>query len=100
MTLVSAEKHEFQVEKQAAMVSNTIKGMLAGPGPENRVEFPELGDKVLEEVFGRPPPPRPPPPAAPAGPPLPPARRSHRPAALIRFSGDPLPHEGTVGRVR
>ena len=30
--------------------------LLAGPGPENRVEFPELGDKVLEEVFGRPPP--------------------------------------------
>eukprot|EP01052_Picozoa_sp_SAG31_P001791 SAG31_NODE_60_length_29419_cov_39.876398_15_plen_110_part_00 len=32
ITLVSAEGHEFQVEKQAAMVSNTIKNMLTGEG--------------------------------------------------------------------
>ena len=32
ITLVSAEGHEFQVEKQAAMVSNTIKSMLTGEG--------------------------------------------------------------------
>ena len=32
ITLVSAEGHEFQVEKQAAMVSNTIKSMLTGGG--------------------------------------------------------------------
>ena len=30
--LISAEGHEFVVEKQAAMVSNTIKSMLTGPG--------------------------------------------------------------------
>eukprot|EP01047_Picozoa_sp_COSAG01_P006328 COSAG01_NODE_228_length_21104_cov_210.303832_34_plen_88_part_00 len=30
--LISKEGHEFSVEKQAAMVSNTIKNMLTGPG--------------------------------------------------------------------
>jgi transcription elongation factor B subunit 1 len=30
--LVSAEGHEFIVDKKAAMVSGTIKSMLSGPG--------------------------------------------------------------------
>ena len=30
--LITKEGHVFQVEKQAAMVSNTIKSMLTGPG--------------------------------------------------------------------
>ena len=35
--LVSKEGHEFSVEKQAAMVSNTIKSMLTGPGAPLRL---------------------------------------------------------------
>jgi|EP01049_Picozoa_sp_SAG25_P010133 hypothetical protein len=35
--LISKEGHEFSVEKQAAMVSNTIKNMLTGPGTCRRV---------------------------------------------------------------
>lgn len=30
--LVSAEGHEFIIDKNAAMVSGTIKSMLSGPG--------------------------------------------------------------------
>lgn len=53
--LVSKEGHEFSVEKQAAMVSNTIKSMLTGPGmfTENEsdtINFPEISKEVLEEV--------------------------------------------------
>ena len=38
--LVSKEGHEFSVEKQAAMVSNTIKSMLTGPGAPLRLLSP------------------------------------------------------------
>ena len=56
--LVSKEGHEFSVEKQAAMVSNTIKSMLTGPGmfTENEsdtINFPEISKEVLEEVRPR-----------------------------------------------
>ena len=56
--LVSKEGHEFSVEKQAAMVSNTIKSMLTGPGmfTENEsdtINFPEISKEVLEEVSQR-----------------------------------------------
>ena len=40
LKLVSKEGHEFSVEKQAAMVSNTIKSMLTGPGAPLRLLFP------------------------------------------------------------
>ena len=54
--LVSKEGHEFTVEKQAAMVSNTIKSMLTGPGmfteqESDTITFPEISKEVMEEVI-------------------------------------------------
>jgi hypothetical protein len=40
--LISKEGHEFTVEKQAAMVSNTIKSMLTGPGALPSIELQPL----------------------------------------------------------
>ena len=88
--LVSKEGHEFSVEKQAAMVSNTIKSMLTGPGmfTENEsdtINFPEISKEVLEEVSvwharaERHPPVDPAPPAPPA-----------RTATALRSSSPPL----------
>ena len=78
--LVTMEGHVFMVEKQAAMVSNTIKSMLTGPGESpsaerqatrrgawakfltrlrtgmfteqesDTVTFPEITKEVMEEV--------------------------------------------------
>ena len=44
--LVSKEGHEFSVEKQAAMVSNTIKSMLTGPGAPLRLFDVGGGEKI------------------------------------------------------
>ncbi len=43
--LVSKEGHEFSVEKQAAMVSNTIKSMLTGPGAPLRLLSPPAAQR-------------------------------------------------------
>jgi len=54
--LVSSDEHVFWCDKQAAMVSNTIKNMLTGPGvfaenESNRIEFPDIRGEILEEVI-------------------------------------------------
>jgi elongin-C len=51
--LVSAEGHEFFVDRQCAMVSGTIKAMLEGQFAENRgeVRLPEIAGHVLEKVI-------------------------------------------------
>lgn len=36
--LISAEGHEFIVDKKAAIVSGTIKSMLSGPGTNSRYD--------------------------------------------------------------
>eukprot|EP00741_Cyanophora_paradoxa_P013124 tig00020675_g12677.t1 len=53
--LISAEGHEFIIEKRAAMISNTIKNMLNTPGTfvENargQIELPDISTPVLEKV--------------------------------------------------
>jgi len=50
--LISAEGHEFYVHKKCAMVSGTIKAMLAGQFAESRgeVRFPEIPGIILERV--------------------------------------------------
>jgi transcription elongation factor B subunit 1 len=50
--LISAEGHEFYVHKKCAMVSGTIKAMLAGQFAESRgeVHFPEIPGIILERV--------------------------------------------------
>lgn len=51
--LISAEGHEFFVEKRCAMVSGTIKAMLSGQFAESRgeVRFPEIPGVILEKVI-------------------------------------------------
>eukprot|EP01041_Mallomonas_annulata_P008963 gene8963-18550_t len=51
--LVSAEGHEFFVDRKCAMVSGTIKAMLSGQFAESRgeVRFPEIPAVVLEKAI-------------------------------------------------
>lgn len=51
--LISAEGHEFYVDKRCAMVSGTIKAMLQSQFAESRgeVRFPEIPGVVLEKVI-------------------------------------------------
>ena len=51
--LVSAEGHEFYVDKRCAMVSGTIKSILSGQFAERRgeVRFPEIPGIILEKVI-------------------------------------------------
>jgi len=53
--LISAEGHEFIVDRKAAMVSGTIKSMLSGPGTFTEQElgeihFREISTPILEKV--------------------------------------------------
>merc|ERR1719311_1242920 len=52
--LVSSEGHEFLIEREAAMVSGTIKNMLSSPGmfveASGEIMFPEIKADVLEKV--------------------------------------------------
>lgn len=51
--LISAEGHEFFVDRRCAMVSGTIKSMLSGQFAESRgeIRFPEIPAIVLEKVI-------------------------------------------------
>ena len=51
--LVSAEGHEFYVHRKCAMVSGTIKTMLAGQFAESRgeIKFPEISGRILEKLI-------------------------------------------------
>ncbi|XVF46599.1 hypothetical protein PTKIN_Ptkin03bG0040200 [Pterospermum kingtungense] len=53
--LISAEGIEFVIDKEAAMVSQTIRNMLTSPGgfaeTEHReVTFPEISAVILEKI--------------------------------------------------
>ncbi|VFQ98188.1 unnamed protein product [Cuscuta campestris] len=53
--LISAEGFEFVIDKEAAMVSQTIRNMLTSPGgfaeTEHReVTFPEISTTILEKI--------------------------------------------------
>ncbi|WP_411023026.1 elongin-C [Salmonella sp. s51228] len=53
--LVSSDGHEFQIRKEHALTSATIKAMLSGPGAmleddDDRVEFRESPSHVLMKV--------------------------------------------------
>mmetsp|Transcript_2105 Transcript_2105/g.2422 ORF Transcript_2105/g.2422 Transcript_2105/m.2422 type:complete len:106 (+) Transcript_2105:218-535(+) len=51
--LVSAENHEFFIERKVAMKSATISAMLSGSFQESSgvVRFPEIGTEILEKVI-------------------------------------------------
>mmetsp|Transcript_115581 Transcript_115581/g.248365 ORF Transcript_115581/g.248365 Transcript_115581/m.248365 type:complete len:102 (-) Transcript_115581:71-376(-) len=51
--LISAEGHEFFVNRKCAMVSGTIKAMLSGQFAESsgEVRFPEIPALILEKVI-------------------------------------------------
>eukprot|EP01117_Protostelium_nocturnum_P000368 TRINITY_DN1042_c0_g1_i1.p1 TRINITY_DN1042_c0_g1~~TRINITY_DN1042_c0_g1_i1.p1 ORF type:complete len:102 (+),score=32.34 TRINITY_DN1042_c0_g1_i1:110-415(+) len=54
--LVSVEKHEFILDRKAAMVSGLIKSMLSGPGgfteqQKGVIEFQEISTPILEKVI-------------------------------------------------
>jgi hypothetical protein len=54
--LISAEGHEFIVDKKAAMVSGTIKSLLNSPGTFTEQElgeihFREISTPILEKVI-------------------------------------------------
>lgn len=51
--IISAEGHEFFIEKRCAMVSGTIKAMLSGQFAESRgeVRFPEIPGVIMEKVI-------------------------------------------------
>jgi transcription elongation factor B subunit 1 len=51
--LISAEGHEFFIDRRCAMVSGTIKAMLSGQFAESRgeVRFPEIPGVILERVI-------------------------------------------------
>ena len=51
--LISAEGHEFFIDRRCAIVSGTIKAMLSGQFAESRgeVRFPEIPGVVLERVI-------------------------------------------------
>eukprot|EP01089_Gocevia_fonbrunei_P014539 TRINITY_DN399_c0_g1_i1.p1 TRINITY_DN399_c0_g1~~TRINITY_DN399_c0_g1_i1.p1 ORF type:complete len:104 (-),score=23.77 TRINITY_DN399_c0_g1_i1:118-429(-) len=53
--LISAEGHEFIVDRKAAMVSGTIKSMLSGPGAfeeqaAGEINFREISTPILEKT--------------------------------------------------
>jgi transcription elongation factor B subunit 1 len=50
--LISAEGHEFFVDRRCAVVSGTIKAMLSSQFAEKRgeVRFPEIPGVILEKV--------------------------------------------------
>ncbi|XP_071723060.1 uncharacterized protein [Rutidosis leptorrhynchoides] len=53
--LISAEGFEFVVDKEAAMVSHTIRNMLTSPGgfaesQLGEVTFPEISTTILEKI--------------------------------------------------
>jgi len=54
--LISAEGHEFIIDRKAAMVSGTIKSMLSGPGAFEEqalgeINFREISTPILEKVI-------------------------------------------------
>lgn len=51
--LKSSEGHEFYVDRKCAMVSGTIRTMLAGQFAESRgeISFPEIPGLVLEKLI-------------------------------------------------
>lgn len=51
--LISAEGHEFFVDRRCALCSNTIKTMLQSQFAESRgeVRFPEIPGVILEKVI-------------------------------------------------
>lgn len=54
ITLVSAEGHEFIIDRKCALVSKTISSMLEGAFLENemgRINFREISTPVLEKVI-------------------------------------------------
>ncbi|WRX32633.1 SKP1 component [Theobroma cacao] len=53
--LISAEGMEFVIDKEAAMVSQTIRNMLTSPGSfaeteHGEVTFPEISAVILEKI--------------------------------------------------
>ncbi|CAM6007406.1 unnamed protein product [Sphagnum balticum] len=53
--LISAEGYEFVIEREAALVSNTLKNMLTSTGgftetQLGEVRFPEISAPILEKV--------------------------------------------------
>merc|ERR1711934_1351189 len=52
--LISSDGYEFVIEREAAMVSGTIKNMLSSPGmfveSSGEITFPEIPAVVLEKV--------------------------------------------------
>ncbi|MBA0669142.1 hypothetical protein Goklo_001990 [Gossypium klotzschianum] len=53
--LISAEGMEFVIDKEAAMVSQTIRNMLTSPGgfaeaEHGEVTFPEISAVILEKI--------------------------------------------------
>eukprot|EP01114_Cavostelium_apophysatum_P008227 TRINITY_DN2057_c0_g1_i1.p1 TRINITY_DN2057_c0_g1~~TRINITY_DN2057_c0_g1_i1.p1 ORF type:complete len:103 (-),score=29.14 TRINITY_DN2057_c0_g1_i1:81-389(-) len=53
--LISAENHEFIIDRKAAIVSGTIKSMLSGPGTFaeqelGEINFREISTPILEKV--------------------------------------------------
>jgi len=53
--LVASDGSEIIIDRKAAMVSGTIKSMLAGPGDyqesqQSEIKFPEISPQVLEKV--------------------------------------------------
>ena len=51
--LISAEGHEFIVDRRCACVSKTIEAMLEGSFAESKgeIRFPELSTPILEKVL-------------------------------------------------
>ncbi|GAB5035344.1 transcription elongation factor polypeptide 1 [Nannochloropsis oceanica] len=51
--LISAEGHEFIVDRKCACVSKTIEAMLAGGFTESKgeIKFPEISTNILEKVI-------------------------------------------------
>jgi transcription elongation factor B subunit 1 len=51
--LISAEGHEFFVDRRCAMMSGTIKSMLSGQFAESRgeIRLPEIPGIILEKVI-------------------------------------------------
>jgi len=53
--LIAADGSEIIVDRRAAMVSGTIKSMLAGPGnfserQQGEIKFPEMSARILEKT--------------------------------------------------
>merc|ERR1712196_590703 len=53
--LIASDGSEIIIDRKAAMVSGTIKSMLAGPGQfaeakQGEIKFPEISAKVLEKT--------------------------------------------------